>query len=379
MTAPGPLEPTRIAFVVTRSDTIGGSSVHIRDLSTELTRAGHAVRVFAGGEGPFADQIRARGVPYEAIPHLGREVRPTRDVRAYVALRRALRRFDPDVVSLHTAKAGWLGRLVARGMGVPVLYTPHGWAFAEGVPPVARWAYATAERVVAPLATRIVNVCEADRTLANAYGVGSSDRHVVIYNGMPDVPADLRATPGRSPPHLVSVARFEPQKDHATLIDALARIADVPWTAELIGDGPLMDPSRARVRQLGLERRITFAGRRDDVAERLARGQAFLLCSHWEGFPRSILEAMRAGLPVLASDVAGVREAVVDAQTGFTIPRGSVEGWAHRLARLVADAELRHALGAAGRRRYEESFTFDRMYRETVSLYGAVRAGSSDR
>src|SRR5699024_6423825 len=106
------------------------------------------------------------------------------------------------------------------------------------------------------------------------------------------------------------------------------------WSLDLIGDGPLKDAIATLATDLGLWERIRFLGQRHDVAEHLARAQVFLLLSNWEGLPLSILEAMRAGLPVIASDVGGCNEAVVDGETGFVVQRGDVDALRERLTQL---------------------------------------------
>jgi len=112
------------------------------------------------------------------------------------------------------------------------------------------------------------------------------------------------------------------------------------------------------------------------MIQRLAASQVFILASRWEGLPISIIEAMRAGLPVVATDIGGVSELVVDGQTGYLVPRGDSETLARRLSLLCKDASLRKRMGQAGRRRYESSFTFDRMYRETLEVYEEVLSNS---
>lgn len=362
----------RIAFVSTRSDTIGGSNVHIRDLALALRALGHDAHVLGGGDGSWAARLRDDGVPYHPIASLQREIRPGLDARALLELRAALRVLSPELVSLHTAKAGFVGRLAALGLGAPVLYTPHGWAFTPGVPRGAARRYALLERLVAPLAARIVNVCAFEREIALARGVGGAARHVVVHNGMPDVDERLRARPERTPPTLVMVARFEEQKDHALLLQALAACRELPWTLELVGSGPLEGAARERSAALGLDARVRFLGTRHDVAEVLAHAQAFVLASHWEGFPRSILEAMRAGLPVVASAVGGAHESVADGVTGRLVPPGDERALAAALREVLADPERRAAFGRAGRARYEAAFTFERMLSSTLEVYRSL-------
>jgi glycosyltransferase involved in cell wall biosynthesis len=362
----------KIAFLITRSDDIGGAQIHVRDLSTALRAAGHDVVVLAGTNGVLADELRARGVPFYSLHHLAREVGPLQDTRSITEVRTALREIQPDIISTHSTKAGFIGRIAGKTLGIPTLFTAHGWGFTDGRPPLQAFAFWAIERATAPWAARIITVCESDRAAAVRARVASGDRLVTIHNAMPDVDPSLRARPARSPARLVMVARLSRWKDQPTLLQALAGLGDLDWQLELVGDGPLRGQIEELVRNLGLTARVTFLGFRRDVPERLATAQVFLLISKWEGFPRSILEAMRAGLPVVASDVGGVRESVLEGTTGFVIPRGDTARLRECLRQLIASPQLRAGMGAAGRARYEEMFTFDRLVERTTKVYKSV-------
>lgn len=362
----------RIAYVITRSDSIGGAHVHVRDLALNLLREGHAVTVLVGGEGPFTEELATKGIPYRSLRYLVRPIRPGTDLRGLWELRAALAELRPDLVSTHSSKAGWIGRLAARSLGLPVIFTAHGWAFTEGVPERERWVYVLAERLASPFASRIITVSEYDRALALQYRIAPAHKLVAVHNGMPDVPPTLHARSEADPVCIVMVARFEPQKDHATLLRALEGLRELAWELELIGDGPLLESVRIEAGRLGLLDRVRFLGARKDVAERLAEAQLFVLISNWEGFPRSILEAMRAGLPVVASDVGGVREAVVEGETGYLVPRGDEKALRARLRQLITNASLRVKMGQAGRKRFEERFTFEHMFKKTLKVYEDV-------
>jgi glycosyltransferase involved in cell wall biosynthesis len=362
----------RVVYVVTRSDAIGGAHVHVHDLAVALRRAGHEAIVLSGQAGPFGAELAAHGVPHYPLRHLVRPISPWHDAAALLEIRRYLRWLRPDLVSAHSSKAGWLCRVVAATLGTPVLFTAHGWAFTTGVPALAARFYRLAERLTAGLADRIITVSEYDHQLALRYGVVAAAKLVTVHNGMPDIPAGDRARPDRLPPRLVTIARLEPQKDHGTLLRALAQLQGLAWELDVIGDGPLRSQTVALATALGIDRRVRFLGARRDIAKQLAQHQLFALISHWEGFPRSILEAMRAGLPVVASNVGGVRESVTEGETGFLVARQDVVGVRARLALLLTDPELRARLGAAGRRRYERHFTFTRMLDETLAIYATV-------
>ncbi|HEV8380678.1 MAG TPA: glycosyltransferase family 4 protein [Gemmatimonadales bacterium] len=367
------MTPTpKVAYVITRSDSIGGGHIHIRDVALELRARGGEPVVVVGGEGPFTEELRGRAIPYRSLRHLVRPIHPWHDVAAFFELRAVLRELRPDLVSTHAAKAGWLAALAAASLGIPCIQTTHGWSFTTGVPRVAAYCYRWLERIGVLAADRVIAVCDYDRQLALRYHVAPAPKVTTVHNGMPDIAPELRTTPEGSPVRLVMVARFETQKDHGTLLHALAGLRGRAWQLDLIGDGPDRAQIAALAQDLGIADRVHFLGARNDVAEHLARSQVFLLISRWEGFPRSILEAMRAGLPVVASDVGGVSESVAEFETGFLVPSGDVGALQSRLELLLEFPTLRRRLGRAGRARYEAQFTFDHMFERTASMYGEL-------
>jgi glycosyltransferase involved in cell wall biosynthesis len=201
---------------------------------------------------------------------------------------------------------------------------------------------------------------------------------VTVHNGMPDTPSLPLAGPNGKTVRMTMVARFQEQKDHALLLGALSGLTDLPWELDFIGDGPLQPAVEAQARRLGIDGRVNFLGLRRDVAERLAHSQLFVLATRWEGFPYTILEAMRAGLPVVASDVGGVQEAVAHGETGYLVPRGDEPALRQRLSEVLTSPELRRRLGAAGRQRFEGTFTFDRMIDKTAAVYHEAAGASPE-
>ena len=362
----------RIAYLVTRADPIGGAQIHVRDLAVAVKAKGHEPTVLLGGNGPFIDDLRARGIPVVVLRHLVRPIRPLRDLRALAEMVRALRELQPDLMTAHGAKVGILGRIAARYLRKPLVVTIHGWTCAPGTPPVQAAISRGLERSIGSLATKLITVSEFDRQFGIASRLVSEPRVVTVHNGMPDISPALRASPQTSPPRLVMVARFEPQKDHATLLLALSGLLAHPWELDLVGDGPLRSSMEKLASAHGLTGRVHFLGQRTDVDRLIARSQISVLASHWEGFPLSILEAMRAGLPVVASDVGGVSEAVQDGETGYVVPRGDVPQLRARIASLLQSADLRARFGASGRKRYEQQFTLEHMVARTLEVYKSI-------
>lgn len=362
----------RIAYVITRADEVGGAHIHVRDLACWMLAQGHEVRVFVGGSGPYTDLLVTANVPYFSLNRLRRSISFWQDWLALAELADALEGYNPDLVSLHSAKAGLVGRIACRKLPLPVIFTAHGWSFAEGVPRLSRFIYRLLERWAAGMADRIITVCEADRQFALQQSVGKPNQIVAVNNGMPLIDANLIADPVHEIPRVVMVARFEKQKDHFTLITALSGLQDIDWRLDLVGAGLLCADVLALVERHQLVKRVAFLGRREDVARVLAASDIFVLTSFWEGFPRSILEAMRAALPVIASDVAGVPEAVVNGENGYLVVPGDVEQLRDRLRRLLADSDLRKSMGNNGRRRFKKYFTFDAMAKKTLAVYAGV-------
>jgi glycosyltransferase involved in cell wall biosynthesis len=341
-------------------------------MAVAMKARGHEVTVVVGGAGMYVDILRERNLPVVSIPNLTRGVSPTGEVAAYHEIKAALSEIRPDIVSTHSSKAGILGRMAAHKLGIPSIFTAHGWSFTQGLPVRQRIPAIIAERIAARYGNLVITVSNHDRELAMRYSIDRPDRVVAIHNGMPDNAPEYRANHDAEVPRLIMIARFEPQKDHATLISALADLRHLPWTLDLIGDGHGRAAVEERLRTLGLDNRVRLVGYSGDVATLLSQSQVFLLISDWEGLPRSILEAMRAGLPVVATDVGGVSESVEDGVTGFVVPRRSVNSLKQALHQILYDANVRRVMGRLGRARYEQHFTFERMFEETLAAYHRV-------
>ena len=352
----------RIAYVITRGDTVGGASIHVRDLARAMRQRGHDVQVLIGGTGEVTDQLTAAGVPFRAVPSLIRAIRPWRDVAAVAEVRAALAEFQPDLVSAHTAKAGFVGRAAAASLQLPCIYTPHGLAVSHRISPAQGRIFTLAERIAARWCQAIVCVSEAERQLALEKRIAPPEKMHVVHNGVGDTHA--RAQPGLQPPQIVTIARFEPPKDFETLFAALDSVRNEPWRKlTIVGGG-----SEGAV----LPDRVEAVGYLADPALVLTDAQIFVLSSRSEGFPRSILEAMRAGLPVVATDVGGVREAVEHERTGLLVPPGDISALAAALRSLMNSPSERERLGAAGRLAYAGRFSVEAFVFNTLRLYATI-------
>ena len=227
--------------------------MHVADLAGWIEAQGHQSQVIVGGRGAYVDELKRRGLSVHSLKHLDRPIRPFLDIRAIAELRGEFKRACPDIISLHSSKAGLIGRLAARGLGIPIIFTAHGWSFTEGVATGKAAMYRTIERLFAPMANIIITVSEFDRELALRFRVGKADQIRTIHNAMPET--DVFADPGSQGTRvsIISVARLDSQKDHETLLKALAKIEKRSWKLVLVGDGPLESRLRDLSKQLGVE------------------------------------------------------------------------------------------------------------------------------
>lgn len=364
-----------IAYVITRSDVVGGAGVHLLDMAEGARQAGHTVVVLAGGHGALAKQAQARGIAYVPLKNLYRRLNLLRDVLGYLELKRALDAIQPDLVHLHSSKAGVLGRLAAYRLAIPVVFTAHGWAFTEGVAQPLRLVYRFIEKCAAYLADRIITVSDYDRRLALRLKVAKAELLTTVHNGIPDVTMPAWQAEAGKPLRMIMVARFEAPKDQAFLLQVLAQVESSGWVLELVGDGPLLATVKQQTLEQGLSDKVIFSGECSDVAQRLAQSDIFLLISNWEGLPLTILEAMRASLPVIATDVGGVAELVMDGETGYRVPRGNQQALITAIHALLGSTALRQNMGRAGRALYLAAFTHQKMLSATLDIYTQVIQG----
>ena len=364
----------RVLMLITLAET-GGAQTYVASLLPALA-AEFDVAVAAHGDGFLRGAAEAAGVRFIGLKHLDRAIDARADARAARELLAVLRRERPQILHANSSKAGVLGRLAAAATGVPVrVFTVHGWAF-KAHRGAAATAYLWADRLMRPLTTWTVCVAESERAAglrARTCGAGNT---VVIRNGVDLGRPRRRHAPGRGPVTVLAVGRLRHPKDFPTLVRAAAAVPPGALRVLVAGDGPERAALESDIARLGLAGTVELLGERTDVPELLARSDVFALSSRSEGLPMSVLEAMAAELPVVASRVGGVGELVRDGATGTLVPPGDSAALAHALAQLAADPELRARMGAAGRRRAEEEFGLERFGRAHArALPGRLASG----
>ncbi len=334
-----------------------------------MQKAGHHVRVLVGGEGPVVERLKENGVPYLVIKHLVHPISFLKDMAALVEIYVVLKRNRPDLVSTHSSKAGFLGRVAARLLGIKAVHTSHGWFFGDKPETLRERVYLYMERCAARFGCCLIAVSGADREKAYNNRLASNKNIKLILNGIDQNNNLSLASPQVEPPQLVMVARFEEPKDHITVLEALSGLSEIDWSLVFVGGGSMVDACKNMVSNVDLEKRVWFAGEIENSNKVLSESQVFILSSKREGLPLSILEAMRAGLPVVASNVGGVAEAVIPGKTGFLFEQGNSAELKNILNLLITDAGLREEMGRRGRAYYQKQFTLKRMAEETLAFY----------
>ncbi|MER2078122.1 glycosyltransferase family 4 protein [Psychrobacillus psychrotolerans] len=354
----------RIVQLITHMYEVGGAQVHVLDLSERLVADGNQVSIFYGNEKQRADVLTINNVEYIPLKNLIRKVHVAKDVLAFLEIRKALKQKQPDIVAIHSSKAGIIGRLACWTLRIPFVFTAHGWAFTDGVEKNKQNFYRTLEKWIGKLSTKVITVCEYDRVLALQHQVLTSAKLETIHNGVIDRSQPKQALP-QDMVKILMVARFDIPKKHLELLEALFVIQELNWHMIFAGDGILREQAENYVQEHNLGHKVTFLGNHSNISELLNDADIFVLTSSWEGLPLSILEAMSHGLPIIASNVGGIKEAVRNSENGFLIHHNLPQ----LLSILIENPMLRKKMGTKSREIYEISFTFERMYDQTLVTY----------
>jgi glycosyltransferase involved in cell wall biosynthesis len=348
--------PTRLVFLL-QDLTFGGTQRQTLELARRLNPARFQAEIWvlAAGEG-FTPLARRYGLP---VIRLGRhkQVGPA----ALARLGRRLLNQPPDVLLPLTVVPNIWGRVLGRLARVPLII---GNCRGGGAPRRQH------ERWLWPLAHHILCNSQAIKSVLTGYHGVPAARLTTILNGVDTEFFQPPAVPATSPPRVLSIGRLVPDKDHDTLLAAFHLTAPAHPEAELwlVGEGPRLASLRELAQQLSISDRVKFIPPHEDLRPLLHQSTLLVLSSRTEALPNVVLEAMAAGLPVVATRVGGVPELVDQGCTGWLVDSGDVSGLAAALSRVLADPEASQTLGRAGRERALVDFSLDTMARRYETL-----------
>ncbi len=370
----------KVFHVITKLELGGAQKVTLMILE-RLPRDRYELGLITGPEGilvGWANQIP--DLTRFWIPNFVREVRPIQDSITLLKLWRLFRRERPDIVHTHSSKAGILGRLAARLAGVPVIFhTYHGFGFNDFQPRLIKTLYIWLERITGRVTNQTVIVSYANAKRAEDSGIVRNNDWILCRDAisleqfMQPGPRRTKLREWNVPENRVvagMVACFKPQKSPLDFVEVAARVLKETDRVHFImaGDGELRPAIEARIRDLGISSHITLLGWQKDMPEVYRNLDVVVLTSLWEGLPCVFSEAMAAGLPIVATQVDGAREAIIDGDNGFLHGPHDVEGMAKSVLKLVENPALREAMGSRGKSRVSE-FDIDTSVRALESAY----------
>jgi glycosyltransferase involved in cell wall biosynthesis len=381
----------RIAHIITRLIIGGAQENTVLCCEDLIRRHGDEVLLITGPslgpEGSLLDRARVGGVPVEIIPSLRRAIHPWRDLTSYLAIKRALQRFRPDVVHTHSAKGGMLGRPAAWRLGAPaVVHTVHGAPFHPYQGRGARLFFQFCERWASKRCHVIVSVADAMTDLLVSAGVAPREKFVTVYSGMEIEPflqsgeqrERVRRELGYRPEHVVigKIARLFKLKGHDDVIRAARSVIDTAPNVRFlfVGDGIFRERLQRQIAEAGLSEYFQFTGlvQPTRIPELISAMDIVVHASLREGLARVLPQALISGKPVVSYDVDGAREVVISGETGFLIPPRDVGQMAEKLSLLAGDPAMRDCLGQEGRRRFAEVFRHEYMTDRLRELYQGV-------
>lgn len=342
--------------------------------------------------GTEVEELRQQGSIIHTVP-IERQIASVSNINSIGQLARLMRHNQYDLVHVHTPIAAVLGRIAAKLAGVQsIVYTAHGFPFHDRSSPLEYLLYTSIEKFCARFTDLILTQNYEDRLTAQKLRLCPAEKVAYLGNGIdinrfdrkqlnPDHQTELRrflGIPETATLIVGTIGRLTYKKGSSYLIEAAAKLLPrFPNLHVLVIGGQLdtdPEPFEAelieRIRGLGLERHVTLTGYRDDIPELLGVMDIFTLPTFThEGLPRSILEAMGMGLPVVTTDIRGCREAVIHQQTGLIVPPQDSEALAEALALLLANPDLRQAFGKAGRHYLEAEYNEDMVFQRLIARY----------
>lgn len=368
----------KILIGMTRSDTIvSGSFRHISQMGDEFRKAGADVVYVLGGDGVAHDVLISKGYKVIRLPSLKRNLNVMWDFLALFGLLVIVFKERPNVCSWHTAKIGALGRIASMVLMRKSYYVPHGVPFVDTPENEGHKVYAVVERILSVLPSKIIGVCNFDKKEYLRIGVAGKNV-IVIPNGMESIyaeaPSVFRSIDHSDKIKFITAARFEEQKDYETLAIAVESLFEKygdKFSLEIYGDG-FKEGYVKGLFQNAPAGCVLFCGVVSNFSEKLRLADVFILSSHWEGLPRSILEAMSCGKPVVATDVGGNSELIENDETGYLVSHKNSVELAKNMGFYIESPELVEKHGLAGYKKFNEKYTLDKMLCSYVKEYIGV-------
>lgn len=363
----------RIFYFITKSE-IGGAQVHVRDLMKYMIRNGHTVALMSYPGGWLEEEAKILGVKIYHNTNFSNSFNPLNAFNAIRKIQKAVKDFSPDLLALHSSGAGFLVRIAIQKK-IPTIFTAHSFAFTDGAPLIRKIIAIIAERIVGKYTNKIICVSDFDRKLALKYGIVPHHILIPVHNGVILESLVERKEREIKKIRIISVGRFAYPKKYNLLLESYSLLPkEILQQSELfvVGKGPDEDILRQEVATLGIQNSVTFITNaiHQEIFPMFLKADIFVLLSKHEGLPMTILEAMSAGLPIIASNVGGIPEEI-DSSCGILVENNK-EDICKALTLLIKDSQVRLSLGASARVKTEKLFSLERFLLETKNVYEDV-------
>lgn len=362
----------KILYILTKSD-LGGVSKYLLEIINHLS--GNIEPYFVmSSPGYFSEELEKLGFKENIffVPMTNSIVNLPLHIKSNIQTLNIIRKIKPDLIHCNSTTGGIIGRICGTLTFKPVIFTAHGWAFTDGISKAKQKFYKCLETFLAFFTKKIICVSDYDNKLAIKVMPVFRNKLDTIHNGLSDIETIYRKEKfSDNKLKLVMISRFCPQKDPYTLINAVGELGISNVELDLYGYGEDLPVVLDTIQKYGGEN-IKYKGEISNVTPILKNYDVYCLISNWEGLPIGIIEALRAGLPVIVSDVGGCAEEVVDGENGFLIQKNNKEQLKEKLKFLYENKYLLPEFSKKSRQLYETEFTADKMCKRTFNLYKDV-------
>lgn len=331
-------------------------------------------------EGNLINAAKYKKIPLFFIPELVRRTNPVKDIIALIKIKKLIQMGKFDIVHTHSSKAGILGRIAARIAKTPVIiHTAHGWNFHDFMNAPQKNFIVLCERIAGKFTDKIILVTKEDIKKGLKEGIENRDKYIVIRSGIDleqfnprNCNVELKRELGIKKEEKVigTVARLSPQKNIKDFVKIAHKVSGTLKNTKflVVGDGKERKSIEATIKEMHLEEKVYITGLRNDIPEIFSIFDVFVLTSLWEGLPRTVVEALACGVPVVANAVDGVKEIIRDGDNGYLVRPKDVDSAAKKVIQILSNRDTAERIRSKTMKGLEE-FSIKKMVSSIAKLY----------
>ena len=364
----------KILYILTKSD-LGGVSKYLLEIVNNLPK-NYKPYFIMSKSGYFSEELEKLGFKDNIffVPMTNSIFDLKTHLNSNLQTLKIIKQVKPDIIHCNSTTGGIVGRICGALSGVPVIFTAHGWAFTDGISKSKQLFYKILETFLAIYTKKIICVSEYDRQLALKVMPFFKNKLITIHNGISDIDEEYRKKEFSTDKlKCVMISRFCPQKDPYTLIKSINELNQegLNIQLDLYGYGEDLEKVLTLIKSCNCLN-IKYCGEISDVTPILKNYDVYSLISNWEGLPIGIIEAIRAGLPILVSDVGGCSELLINGRNGFLVNRKNKLQIKEKLSFLYNNTDKLKDFSENSRKLYKKDFNIKKMSTDTFKLYNEI-------